>query len=286
MSFLCHPVVRISSSQYLVCEARKHRTGYGLSPRSTASAAALVLALGARTATPEGQIVVHGAHSGSTLELQVKGKRLVVEGLMARAASARLPLHPLPDGRLLPAPRRRLDRRPDGPLGRSRQGPEQAPGPAHRLPRRRLRQVRRQRRAGHLLLRRRPPQPLRRRAPATTSASPATRTATASAAPATTTARPAPAATAAGAAPAATSAGWARGRTAATAKAATTGSTAARARTGSTAARVTTTATGCRAGDARKPARPARCAEPQGATTVSVAFIPSSSWPSRLHQRR
>ena len=44
-----------------------------------------MLALGAGSATPEGQIVVHGAHSGSTLELQVKGKRLVVEGLMARA---------------------------------------------------------------------------------------------------------------------------------------------------------------------------------------------------------
>jgi RTX calcium-binding nonapeptide repeat (4 copies) len=50
------------------------------------SAIVLVLALGVATATPEDQIVVHGAHSGSTLELEVKGqgKRLVVRGYMAR----------------------------------------------------------------------------------------------------------------------------------------------------------------------------------------------------------
>lgn len=50
-----------------------------------AIATVLVLALGAATATSERQIVVHGAHSGSSLELQVKGKRLVVRGLMARS---------------------------------------------------------------------------------------------------------------------------------------------------------------------------------------------------------
>jgi Ca2+-binding RTX toxin-like protein len=45
---------------------------------------ALVLALDAAEAVPEGQIVIHGANSGSTLELQVNGKRLVVKGYMAR----------------------------------------------------------------------------------------------------------------------------------------------------------------------------------------------------------
>jgi hypothetical protein len=64
-------------------------TGVKNRPRVVAvlatAAVALTLALGVGSATPEGQIVVHGAHSGSTLELHVKGKRLVVEGLMARA---------------------------------------------------------------------------------------------------------------------------------------------------------------------------------------------------------
>jgi hypothetical protein len=51
---------------------------------ASACVVALVLSFGAGTATPEGQIVIHGAHSGSTLELQVKGRRLLVEGYMAR----------------------------------------------------------------------------------------------------------------------------------------------------------------------------------------------------------
>jgi hypothetical protein len=45
----------------------------------------LVLALFSAPATPQGQIVVHGAASGSHLRLSVKGPRLVVEGLMAHA---------------------------------------------------------------------------------------------------------------------------------------------------------------------------------------------------------
>jgi Ca2+-binding RTX toxin-like protein len=51
-----------------------------------ACAITLVLAAGAGTAIPGSQIVVHGANSGSTLELEVKGhgKRLVVHGYMAR----------------------------------------------------------------------------------------------------------------------------------------------------------------------------------------------------------
>ncbi len=51
----------------------------------SAARSALLFAFGAGTATPEGQIVIHGAHSGSTLELQVRGKRLVVEGYMSRS---------------------------------------------------------------------------------------------------------------------------------------------------------------------------------------------------------
>jgi Ca2+-binding RTX toxin-like protein len=52
---------------------------------ATACAVATILAVGAGNAVPESQIVVHGAYSGSTLELQVKGKRLVVQGHMARS---------------------------------------------------------------------------------------------------------------------------------------------------------------------------------------------------------
>jgi Ca2+-binding RTX toxin-like protein len=52
---------------------------------ASACATSLVLAVGAGSAVPEGQIVVHGANSGSTLELQVKGQRLVVKGYMARS---------------------------------------------------------------------------------------------------------------------------------------------------------------------------------------------------------
>jgi Ca2+-binding RTX toxin-like protein len=52
---------------------------------ASACVTALVLAVGAGSAVPEGQIVVHGAHSGSTLELQVKGQRLAVSGYMAHS---------------------------------------------------------------------------------------------------------------------------------------------------------------------------------------------------------
>lgn len=43
------------------------------------------MALFCAPATPQGQIVVHGAASGSHLRLGVDGNRLVVRGLMARA---------------------------------------------------------------------------------------------------------------------------------------------------------------------------------------------------------
>jgi hypothetical protein len=47
---------------------------------------ALALALGATSATPRDQIVIHGAHSGSTLGIHVDGRRLLVEGYMTRSA--------------------------------------------------------------------------------------------------------------------------------------------------------------------------------------------------------
>ncbi len=50
-----------------------------------ACAAALVLVLGAPSATTRDQIVVHGANSGSHLQLQVRGNRMVVEGHLARS---------------------------------------------------------------------------------------------------------------------------------------------------------------------------------------------------------
>ena len=53
-----------------------------------ASAFAFLLALGATAATPRGQIVVHGAASGSHLRLSVDGSRLLVRGPMAHARPA------------------------------------------------------------------------------------------------------------------------------------------------------------------------------------------------------
>lgn len=50
--------------------------------------AALLLTLGCATATPEGRIVVHGAASGSTLRLSVRGPHLLVHGNMSRAHPA------------------------------------------------------------------------------------------------------------------------------------------------------------------------------------------------------
>jgi Ca2+-binding RTX toxin-like protein len=48
--------------------------------------AALVLLVTPSVAAPAGQIAVFGAQSGSTLTLSARGDRIVVEGLMARAA--------------------------------------------------------------------------------------------------------------------------------------------------------------------------------------------------------
>lgn len=46
---------------------------------------ALALLMAAPTfATPAGQIVIHGAHSGSTLTLSTKGNKIVVKGKMAK----------------------------------------------------------------------------------------------------------------------------------------------------------------------------------------------------------
>jgi hypothetical protein len=50
-----------------------------------ALAAALVLTVFSAPATPQGQIVVHGAASGSHLRLSMEGSRLVVRGKMAHA---------------------------------------------------------------------------------------------------------------------------------------------------------------------------------------------------------
>ena len=51
-----------------------------------AAALVLVLAIGGSTATTEERIVVHGAESGSNLELSVRGSHLIVAGWMAEAA--------------------------------------------------------------------------------------------------------------------------------------------------------------------------------------------------------
>jgi hypothetical protein len=68
------------------------RTGPGTRRAAlfVAAGLALLLALsaGATTATPQGQIVVHGAASGSHLRLSVEGPRLVVRGTMAHAHPA------------------------------------------------------------------------------------------------------------------------------------------------------------------------------------------------------
>ena len=53
-----------------------------------ALAAALLLTLCCANATPQGRIVVHGAASGSTLRLSVRGSHLVVRGRMSHAHPA------------------------------------------------------------------------------------------------------------------------------------------------------------------------------------------------------
>ena len=50
-----------------------------------ACALALVLTTGVTTASPQGQIVIQGANSGSHLKLTVKGNRILVNGYMAGA---------------------------------------------------------------------------------------------------------------------------------------------------------------------------------------------------------
>lgn len=57
------------------------------------SAVAALLAFGGAVASPEGTVVVHGAASGSHLQLTLEGNHLVVHGRMAHAAGAgcRLP---------------------------------------------------------------------------------------------------------------------------------------------------------------------------------------------------
>ncbi len=52
------------------------------------SASILLLSFGCATASPQGQVVVHGAASGSHLELTVRGGDLVVQGRMGPTAGA------------------------------------------------------------------------------------------------------------------------------------------------------------------------------------------------------
>ena len=104
----------------------------------------------------------------------MRGDNLIVEGWMAPAAGAGCRLahhHNLAVCRLAGAGGVEVDM---GPSGRLRRSAGPAAGPADRPPRRRLRQVHRQRRGRHLLLGRSEAQPLHRRRRATTSASPAT----------------------------------------------------------------------------------------------------------------
>lgn len=49
------------------------------------AALVLIVPAGGTTAAPSERIVLHGAHSGSTLKLSLRGGRLIVRGLMARA---------------------------------------------------------------------------------------------------------------------------------------------------------------------------------------------------------
>jgi RTX calcium-binding nonapeptide repeat (4 copies) len=54
-------------------------------PAGLLAAVALLLTLGCTSATPAGRIVVHGAASGSHLQLSASGHSLVIRGGMARA---------------------------------------------------------------------------------------------------------------------------------------------------------------------------------------------------------
>lgn len=55
---------------------------------ATVSALAMLLAFGCAAASPQGEVVVRGAASGSHLELSLRGDNLVVNGWMANAAGA------------------------------------------------------------------------------------------------------------------------------------------------------------------------------------------------------
>jgi RTX calcium-binding nonapeptide repeat (4 copies) len=52
---------------------------------SLAAASALMLSIGSNAASTQERVVLHGAHSGTNLKLSIRGDRLVVRGLMARA---------------------------------------------------------------------------------------------------------------------------------------------------------------------------------------------------------
>jgi hypothetical protein len=52
------------------------------------AAAALLLCLGGSSASPRGEIVIHGAASGSHLRLKVHGSKLIVKGLLAHGRPA------------------------------------------------------------------------------------------------------------------------------------------------------------------------------------------------------
>ena len=212
-------------------------------PAAILALATLALLAVPTLASPAGRIVIHGADSGSHLTLDHQRIGHPGRRLHGRRAAGRVPLHPQPRRRRLPARGGRRDRSGHGPVERQGRSARPPADPPHRPPGLRLRQVHRQRRARHLLSGRIARATAASAVAATTSASPGRRTPTASAARATTTARQATAATAAGAGPDGTSATWAPAKTAATATAATTASTAAQAPTSSTAAQASTTAT-------------------------------------------
>lgn len=52
---------------------------------SLAAASALLLSIGGDAASTQERVVLHGAHSGTNLKLTMRGDRLVVRGMMARA---------------------------------------------------------------------------------------------------------------------------------------------------------------------------------------------------------
>ena len=80
----------MASAAVIIGSARCSKV-YAILARGTATlalAAALVLTLGCASASPQGQVVVHGAASGSHLELGMRGDNLVVHGWMGPKAGA------------------------------------------------------------------------------------------------------------------------------------------------------------------------------------------------------